>query len=73
VKEISAHERLGDLFRRKFTYLGKKKGGNGKCDDVKFRYFELMTKKKSSEILADEDFFGKSYVTCEIFLDRLTV
>jgi len=39
-KEILAHERLSDVFRRK---LGKKKRENEKCD-VKFRNFESMTK-----------------------------
>jgi len=40
----------------KCTYLEKKKGENVKFD-VKFRNLESMTKKRSSEILANE----KSY------------
>jgi len=58
---------------RKCTYLGGKRAKN----------FELMTKKRSSEILADEKtyfwrmkrhFWGKvtwKSVTCEMFLDNL--
>jgi len=43
-------------FLRERTYLGKKKGEN------ELRKSELMTKKRSSEILADEETFfrGKS-------------
>jgi len=40
----SLDEGLGDIFRGKCTYLGKKKGENVKFY-VKFRNFESMTKK----------------------------
>jgi len=68
------HERLGDVFRGKCTYLRKKKGKHVKFD-VKFRNLESMTKNRSSEILADEKtyFLGKvtsKSVTCEIFLEN---
>ena len=62
MEEILVHERLGDLLRWKFTYLGKKKGANAKCD-VKFKHFESMTKQRSSEILGDEKtFWRKSHM-----------
>src|SRR6218665_3802601 len=64
-EEILVYERLGDVFRREnVTFY------------VKFRNLESMTKKGSSEILAD----GKTYfcrkitwksVACEIILDSL--
>ena len=61
-KEMLVHERLGDVFRGKCTYLRKKKGKHVKFD-VKFRNLESMTKNRSSEILADEKtyFLGKSH------------
>jgi len=68
-KEILAHERLGDVFRMKFTYLGKQKGENTKCD-VKLRYFESMTKKGHQKFWRMKRHFlgGKvtrKSVTCE--------
>ena len=44
-KEIVVHERLGDLCRGKFTYLGKRKGENGNV----MLNLESMTKKGTSD------------------------
>jgi len=65
---IIVHERLGDFFGGKYTYVGKKKGENVTFD-VKFRNFESCLKKDwPNHIL--EKVTWKS-ITCEIFLDSL--
>ena len=59
---ILVHERFCDVFRGKCRYLKKKKEENLKFY-VKSGNVELMTLKRSSEILADEKtyFWGKSH------------
>ena len=49
-KKSLVHERLGDVFRGQFTYLGRKKGKNSKCD-VKLRHFESMTKNVHTMVI----------------------